>query len=126
MGKLYFHCGIFHDKFNKKIEVLGSLTATGLETSTIGRELRAPAEGERHVFSNNDNLFNGMRVALHKGQLNVDDVVVYFNHEVDGNLQTTIVEFNQSGRAQYWPKGFFDQYDNDLSALLGWDEIVQP
>lgn len=124
MGKLFFHCGVYTDKFTKQIEVLGSLTATVLEMSNIGRALRAPAEGDRHVFSNSDNLFNGMRVAIHRDLLNINDVVVFFNHEVDGYLQTTIVPFTQDGRANQWPLGFFDQIDNDLFDILDWKQTV--
>lgn len=125
MGKLYFHCGLADNiSVGQKVEILGSLTATGLEMSTIGRELRAPADGERHVFSNNDNLFNGMRVAMNKRLLDVNDVVVYFNHVVDGVEQTTWVEFTQDGRANYWPVGFFDQCENDLMDILDWKTPV--
>jgi hypothetical protein len=120
MGKLYFHCGIFREP-GLPVEVLGSLTATGLENSTIGRELRIPEDGERHVFSNDDNLFNGMRVAITKGLIDPADLVVYYNHIVDGNEQTTRVDFTKDGRSDYWPRGFFDQYDNDLSEILCWE-----
>ncbi|MNN85657.1 hypothetical protein D3C81_2029760 [compost metagenome] len=102
--------------------MLGSLTATGLEMSTIGRDLRVPAEGERHVFSNSNEVFTGMRVAIFKGLINPDDLVVFFNHTVDGNEQTDRVYFDKSARSNDWPKGFFDQYDDDLSELLGWNE----
>lgn len=124
MSKLYFHCGIFKSTQGFPIEVLGSLTATSLEMSTIGRELRVPVDGDRHVFSNNDNVFNGMRVAMHNKLLDVNDVVVFFNHEVDGKEQTTIVEFTQDACARYWPRGFFDQCETDLMELLNWDPAV--
>lgn len=120
MSKLYFHCGVYCGTHKTKPELLGSLYATGLEMSTIGRELRVPVDGDRHVFSNNDNVFNGMRVAIIKGLIDPADLVVYFNHVVDGNTQTTRVDFNKSGRSDYWPLGFFDQYDNDLSEIIGW------
>jgi predicted ATPase len=92
--------------------------------STIGRELRIPAEGERHVFSNNDDLFNGMRIAIQQGVLDHNNVVVYFKHIVDGVEQTTSIPFNKDGLADYWPIGFFDQIENDLITMLDWKPIV--
>ena len=124
MGKLYFHCGIYCGVLKIKPEVLGSLYATGLEMSTIGRELRIPDEGERHVFSNNDNLFNGLRVAISKGLIDVADLVVHYDHIVDGKVQTTMVTFTQDGCATHWPIGFFDQCENDLMTLLNWEPIA--
>lgn len=121
MGKLYFHCGIFTpDQFSGSIEVLGSLTATGAEMSKIGVDLRVPDAGDRCVFSNNDNVFNGMRVSISKGLIDPENLVVLFSHVVDNKPQVTHVMFDKNGCADYWPAGFFDQIENDLMDIAGW------
>jgi hypothetical protein len=78
MGKLYFHCGDFDDA-QSNIEILGSLRLTGAQMSQIGKDLRAPeGESERHVFSNNQDVFHGLQLAVISQDIATDNLVTVF------------------------------------------------
>ncbi|MFK4135913.1 DUF3696 domain-containing protein [Pseudomonas luteola] len=111
---LYFHCGKF-EAMPKDIEILGSLTATNAHMTRIGRGLRVPNEGDvRHVFSNDNALFEGLRLAIATHELSHEQVNILF-HGDQGELE---IEFTSEGNPKSWPDGLFDQSEKNLMELL--------
>lgn len=115
MGTLYFHCGDFSGT-PQGTEALGSLLATGAQMSQIGKDLRAPeGESERHVFSNNQDVFHGLQLAVICQDIATDSLVTVFRKgdkvyqdslDADGIVRGTLHE------------GFFDQAVIDLMDMM--------
>ncbi|RLJ86624.1 AAA family ATPase [Planococcus citreus] len=72
------------------------------------------------VESHSDHIFNGLRKAIYKGQINIEEVSAYY-FELDKRSlsQITPIEFNNKGKVTYQIPGLFDQFDDDLDVLLG-------
>ncbi|WMJ72022.1 DUF3696 domain-containing protein [Cytophagaceae bacterium ABcell3] len=72
--------------------------------------------------SHSDHILNGLRVAVKQNTLEHDNVHVYYFHREANSEEheTRITEINidRYGRADEWPKGFFDEWDNQLDILL--------
>lgn len=125
MNKVILHIG-HHQTIESQastlgveLEVAGSIYLSPRDMSEVGYNLR-PHDGEwelmgdRHVFTNNDHVLNGVRVALKKGELRAEQVKVFFHKY---NAPVVEIVFNQQGRSRNWPEGFMDQIENDLSQL---------
>lgn len=74
------------------------------------------------VESHSDHLFNGIRVAIKRGFIKTNDVSVYY-FERDEKSKEHITEISQpiidkNGRLSHQPKGFFDEYRNQLDELI--------
>lgn len=71
------------------------------------------------VESHSDHLFNGIRRLLHDKKLKTEDVSVY-NFKRDGRGITTAqeVKLSQTGGIKEYIPGMFDQFDEDLDAIL--------
>ena len=72
------------------------------------------------VESHSDHLLNGVRLAVKKGLIKKDDVVIhFFTREVEtGDAFVQSPAILDNGRLTNWPEGFFDQWDRDVDALL--------
>jgi predicted ATPase len=72
------------------------------------------------VETHSDHVLNGIRVAVHDGKLEPDDVQLHFfkRHEQDGQVVVVSPHIDRDGRLDQWPDGFFDEWDNSLEALL--------
>ena len=72
------------------------------------------------IETHSDHIINGIRIAIKKGLIEHTDVI--FNSFSKGNkLGENIIEeilINSEGKLNKWPKGFFDQYENDMMELL--------
>jgi predicted ATPase len=69
--------------------------------------------------TSNDHIFNGVRVAVKKGIISHEEV--YFEEYVYdpiGNIVKHRVLINKDGSLDSLPKGFFDQFNNELDMLL--------
>ena len=92
--------------------------------STIGRLCAAAASNGAQVIleTHSDHIFNGIRVAIKQGVIKNDlTSVFYLERDREGNKRfssLTKAEIDSEGRLSHWPKGFMDQWDNDLDALL--------
>lgn len=114
MGKLYFHCGDYHN-IPEGTHILGSLKFTGAQMSAIGSELRAPADGSsRSVFSNNCNAFFGLLVAVREGKVDPNTVSFVF-HSKGGQKEIGV---GVDGDLKDMAPGFFDQNEIDLLKLF--------
>jgi len=72
------------------------------------------------VETHSDHVLNAIRVAVHDGELDPDDVQLHFfkRQEQDGQIAVVSPRIDQDGRLDQWPDGFFDEWDNSLEALL--------
>jgi len=72
------------------------------------------------VETHSDHVFNGSRKAIVKKQISNDDVAVSFFH-LDSNFiaHGTEIKINEHGRVLTPVDGLFDQFDDDLDAILG-------
>ena len=72
------------------------------------------------VETHSDHFLNGIRVATKKQILKPEDSQIYFFRKDKDELETKIDKLNidSEGRIDNWPKGFFDEWDNQLDELL--------
>ncbi len=73
------------------------------------------------VESHSDHLLNGVRRAVTAEILEPEDTALHFfsPRSVDApQVQTPTM--GADGGLDFWPDGFFDQFDKDLGALAGW------
>ncbi len=81
---------------------------------------RAAAGGSQVVLeTHSDHVLDGVRLAVRDGILEPDQVVInYFEREgLDVRVATPAV--SRTGRLDFWPEGFFDQHERNLSRLVG-------
>lgn len=72
------------------------------------------------VETHSDHLFNGILKAVAQNKIGREDVKVYFFELDDANMSVHAeIEFSEKGRILNPRKGFFDQFDDDMDALLG-------
>ncbi len=74
------------------------------------------------VETHSDHFLNGIRVATKKGILQPEDSKIYYFRKEQNELETKIDEINidKDGGIDRYPKGFFDQFDEDLDKLISW------
>lgn len=117
MPKLIVHTGLFSAAPAQSL-VVGQMTDHPSRLSALGYALLAPiGERDSHIFTNSENVFNGIRLAVkHKKILATSIEVIY--HTEGADIEIVI---DQSGKIAFWPKGFFDQTSIDLRNLAGSD-----
>jgi predicted ATPase len=64
--------------------------------------------------THSDHVLNGIRLAVHGGDLEPDAVRLHFFER----NEVISPRMNRRGRIDQWPDGFFDEWDNSLAALL--------
>jgi predicted ATPase len=74
------------------------------------------------VETHSDHVLNGIRLAVHGGRTNPDDVQLYYFQRVNKLGESIInpisLKMNRRGRIDRWPDGFFDEWDKSLETLL--------
>lgn len=72
------------------------------------------------VETHSDHVLNGIRVAVHEGELKPEDVQIHFfqKREEDGRSEVISPQIDRDGRLDQWPEGFFDEFDKSLDVLL--------
>jgi len=73
------------------------------------------------VETHSDHFLNGIRVATKKGLLTPEQSNIYYFRKDKDELETKIDELSidEEGKInENWPKGFFDEYRNQLDELL--------
>lgn len=70
--------------------------------------------------THSDHVLNGIRLAVHRNVLAPDDVRLNFFRRVDQEIGVQVVSpnINSRGRIDYWPEGFFDEWEKSLDELL--------
>lgn len=92
--------------------------------SRIGRFLaRVAAAGTQVIVeTHSEHVINGIRLAALEKQISHDDVAVNFFHKPDDKSQTQpeirTIFLNENADLDYWPKGFFDQQQEDIARIF--------
>ena len=80
---------------------------------------RAASAGVQIVVeTHSDHLLNGIRLAVHDGELTPDAVSLNYFERRDYGVVVRSLEIDKKGRIDYWPDGFFDEWEKTLDALL--------
>ena len=74
------------------------------------------------VETHSDHILNGVRRAVKDSRISADQVAVHFFRPRSEELtQVMSPIIDDSGNIDYWPDGFFDQYDKDSNYFAGWE-----
>lgn len=90
----------------------------------VGELIARAAEGGVQVIveTHSDHILNGIRLAVKQKLLNKENVKLYYFciKAKDGTTMHTFEEpkLDDNGRLNFWPEGFFDEWDNTLLELL--------
>lgn len=119
MGKLIVHVGNASAVFMSNIVVLGSLLSTPREMSLIGRGLR-PSNSQipYQVFTNNDHVINGLRLAVKAGDIKPEDLEIHFHPPGQLIRKHELIKLDADGNYNICPAGFMDQATQDLIQLF--------
>lgn len=72
------------------------------------------------VETHSDHIFNGVRKAIAADIINKEEVKIHFFELDDANTSVANeINLSDKGRVLNFKKGLFDQFDDDLDALLG-------
>ncbi|MDE2644671.1 MAG: DUF3696 domain-containing protein [Rhodothermaceae bacterium] len=87
----------------------------------MGRFLAEVAAADIQVVieTHSDHILNGIRRAIRNNLLSHQDIALHFfrQRESDGGVDRPQVEspmLDPNGNVDYWPDGFFDQFDKDM------------
>lgn len=75
------------------------------------------------VETHSDHVLNGIRRAVKRGTIPAERVMLHFfrSRSADGpQVMSPVVD--SSGNVDFWPEGFFDQFDKDVDYFAGWGE----
>jgi predicted ATPase len=72
------------------------------------------------VETHSDHVLNAIRLIVKDGALEEDDVLIHFFTRPNRALQPTYetTRIGPDGMIGYWPRGFFDEWDRAVDALL--------
>ncbi|ODG97135.1 ABC transporter permease [Nostoc sp. KVJ20] len=74
------------------------------------------------VETHSDQILNGIRLAVHGGKIESEDVQLHYFQRQENQGQAFIKVFSpridKDGRIDRWPDGFFDEWENSLMVLL--------
>ncbi len=73
--------------------------------------------------THSDHIINGVRKAIRAEVINNNNALIYFFRQVESTekAKVTSIEIDRKGNLTDWPKGFFDQLDDDFEALTDWE-----
>ena len=75
------------------------------------------------VESHSDHFLNAIRVSTKQDILKPEDSAIYYFSKIADSMETKVEQLliDANGKInQNWPKGFFDEYDNQLDKLISW------
>ena len=75
------------------------------------------------VETHSDHVLNGIRRAVKRGTIPAERVMLHFfrSRSADGpQVMSPVVD--SSGNVDFWPEGFFDQFDKDVDYFAAWGE----
>ncbi|MCF6345246.1 MAG: DUF3696 domain-containing protein [Thiomicrorhabdus sp.] len=74
------------------------------------------------IETHSDHFLNGIRQSVKSKLIDADNVCVYFlSRNIDSSehsVQVEKVAIEPSGRIEYWPEGFFDEWEKSLNKLI--------
>ena len=75
------------------------------------------------VETHSDHVLNGVRRAVKDNKLPADQVAIhFFQPRSEGSTQVSSPTMDSYGNIDYWPEGFFDQFDRDANYFAGWGQ----
>ena len=75
------------------------------------------------VETHSDHVLSGIRRKVKAGHLAPDQVAIhFFRPRSEDRPQVVSPTIDDSGNIDFWPEGFFDQFDKDASYFAGWGE----
>lgn len=90
------------------------------QTSLAELASRAVASGTQVIVeTHSDHVLNGVRLAVSEEILSPDQVAIHYFERQGTAVQVTTPVLAANGKLDVWPIGFFDQYDRNLSKLIG-------
>ena len=73
--------------------------------------------------THSDHVLNGIRRAVRAGVLSASNTALHFfrppAEEMDQVVSPTL---DETGNIDFWPEGFFDQFDKDMNHFAGWGD----
>lgn len=70
------------------------------------------------VETHSDHILNGVRLAVKRGLLSSEDVILQFFRRQDEGIKIVTPGIGPDGMLSQWPEGFFDEWDRSLDQLL--------
>ncbi len=85
----------------------------------------AAADVQVMLETHSDHVLNGIRRAVKKGILSADNAALHFfrprvEESLEGTPQVQSPLLDSNGNIDYWPEGFFDQFDKDMNFFADW------
>lgn len=112
--KLHFHCGDWVRRPPDPTCILmGQLTATQADMSQYGYGLSEIFQ-DTHVFSNDSNVFNGLRHAVIDGKIDPENITIYYYR----GDEIYYPKISRTAEVDHWPPGFHDQSRIDLADIM--------
>jgi predicted ATPase len=75
------------------------------------------------IETHSDHILNGIRRAVKSGPVSPNDVMLhFFKPRSENSAQVISPTLDKSGNIDFWPQGFFDQFDKDMNYFVGWGE----
>jgi predicted ATPase len=72
--------------------------------------------------THSDHILNGIRRFVKAGGIPPDQVALHFFRPRSINMaQVVSPQMNANGDLDFWPDGFFDQFDKDMNHFAGWE-----
>lgn len=75
------------------------------------------------VETHSDHILNGVRRYVKTGKLKPEQVMIHFfrmRNENKSQVESPILD--SQGNINFWPEGFFDQFDKDINYFADWGE----
>lgn len=83
--------------------------------------------------SHSDHVLNGVRRSVKQQMLAASDVAIHFfrarvaissfHPPSENKAQVESPQLDSQGNIDYWPEGFFDQFDKDMNYFAGWEDM---
>jgi len=70
------------------------------------------------VETHSDHIINGMRKAVKHKKISKDNIIFNFFKIDEISSKVNLIEMEEEGELREWPKGFFDQFEQDMMELL--------
>lgn len=85
--------------------------------------MAAGAGSQIILETHSDHVLNGIRRVVRKKVLTPSQVALHFFRPSTPELdQVVSPQLDASGNVDFWPEGFFDQFDKDMNHFAGWGE----
>jgi predicted ATPase len=78
----------------------------------------ASAGAQVIVETHSDHILNGVRLAVKRGQIPADAVILHYFDRQDDGVQVVSPVMGADGMLSQWPPGFFDEWDRSIDQLL--------